>query len=224
MAISGSSIVGSIAKTRVAPGWPYRCDAPLSKNRAAPAATAAGRRKHPVPLKNRANDPARMIPSRDSGRTIFRERYPGSQSVGLDMVMGCFLLSAYKWLPENSHVIAGALAGGITGIIMREKKMSIETVGTGPLIIIFIMALVTLVTRWGGVWIMSFVPFNHRIKAFIQGMSGSVLVAILAPVALTGDKGAQMALLTTAVVMLVFKRPLISIPLGIVVSALVRYF
>lgn len=102
--------------------------------------------------------------------------------------------------------------------------MSIETVGTGPLIIIFIMALVTLVTRWGGVWIMSFVPFNNRIKAFIQGMSGSVLVAILAPVALTGSKGAQMALLTTAVVMLVFKRPLISIPLGIVVSALVRYF
>ena len=98
--------------------------------------------------------------------------------------------------------------------------MSIETVGTGPLIIIFVMALVTLVTRW----IMSFVPFNNRIKAFIQGMSGSVLVAILAPVALTGDKGAQMALLTTAVVMLVFKRPLIAITLGIVVSALVRYF
>lgn len=97
-------------------------------------------------------------------------------------------------------------------------------VGLGPLIIIFVMAFVTLVTRWGGVLIMSFVPFNNRIKAFIQGMSGSVLVAILAPVALTGDKGAQMALLTTAVVMLVFKRPLIAITLGIVVSALVRYF
>lgn len=71
---------------------------------------------------------------------------------------------------------------------------------------------------------MSFVPFNQRIKAFIQGMSGSVLVAILAPVALTGDKGAQLALLTTAVVMLVFKRPLISITAGIVVSAMVRSF
>lgn len=28
--------------------------------------------------------------------------------------------------------------------------MSIETVGFGPLIIIIIMALVTLATRWGG--------------------------------------------------------------------------
>lgn len=102
--------------------------------------------------------------------------------------------------------------------------MSIETVGFGPLIIIVIMALVTLATRWGGVWVMSFVPFNNRIKAFIQGMSGSVLVAILAPMALTGDKGAQMALLTTAILMLVLKRPLIAITFGIVVSALVRYF
>ncbi|ROP61720.1 putative membrane protein [Enterobacter sp. BIGb0383] len=102
--------------------------------------------------------------------------------------------------------------------------MNIETAGMGSLIIITVMALVTLATRWGGVWIMSFVPFNHRVKTFIQDMSGSVLVAILAPVALTGDKGAQMALLTTAIVMLVFKRPLIAITLGIIVSALVRYF
>ena len=66
------------------------------------------------------------------------------KSYGLDMVMGCFLLSmvfegernlrlfilwaaaagasviAFKWLPEHRHVIAGALPGGITGIIMRE--------------------------------------------------------------------------------------------------------
>jgi len=102
--------------------------------------------------------------------------------------------------------------------------MNIDMLGMGPLIIIVAMALVTLVTRWGGVYVMSFVPFNNRIKAFIQGMSGSVLVAILAPVALTGDRGAQMALLTTAIVMLVFKRPLIAITFGIVVSALVRYF
>ena len=71
---------------------------------------------------------------------------------------------------------------------------------------------------------MSFISFNNKIKAFIQGMSGSVLVAILAPVALTGDKGSQMALLTTAMMMLVFSRPLLAITFGIVVSALVRYF
>ncbi|MGM0614816.1 MAG: AzlC family ABC transporter permease, partial [Pseudomonadota bacterium] len=59
---------------------------------------------------------------------------------GLDMVMGCFLLTmvvngeknlrmlfiwsvaaiasllAYRFLPENSHIIVGALAGGLAGL------------------------------------------------------------------------------------------------------------
>ncbi|MBP2198846.1 AzlC family ABC transporter permease [Pantoea cypripedii] len=66
--------------------------------------------------------------------------------LGLDMVMGCFLLAmvfegeknlrmlfiwivaaisslmAYRYLPENSHVIVGALAGGVAGIISGAHK------------------------------------------------------------------------------------------------------
>lgn len=62
--------------------------------------------------------------------------------LGLDMVLGCFLLAmvaggektlrtlaiwavagisallAYRFLPENSHVIVGALAGGLTGVLL----------------------------------------------------------------------------------------------------------
>lgn len=68
------------------------------------------------------------------------------RSLGLDMVMGCFLLAmvvggeknlriltiwgvaacasllAYWFLPENSHVVVGALAGGATGTFWMEKK------------------------------------------------------------------------------------------------------
>ncbi len=67
-------------------------------------------------------------------------------SLGLDMVMGCFLLAmvfggqknlrvliiwivaafsslmAYWYLPANSHVVVGALAGGILGAIWMEKQ------------------------------------------------------------------------------------------------------
>lgn len=67
-------------------------------------------------------------------------------SLGLDMVMACFLLAmvlggqksprlliiwsvaaaasllAYRYLPENSHVVAGALAGGFLGAMWPEKK------------------------------------------------------------------------------------------------------
>lgn len=67
-------------------------------------------------------------------------------SFGLDMVMGCFLLAmvvggqknlriliiwtvaggasllAYWYLPSNSHVVVGALAGGVLGALWMEKK------------------------------------------------------------------------------------------------------
>lgn len=65
---------------------------------------------------------------------------------GLDMVMGCFLLAmaidgpknlrmlavwamaacaslvAWRYLPENSHVVVGALAGGLLGTVWTERR------------------------------------------------------------------------------------------------------
>ncbi len=67
-------------------------------------------------------------------------------SLGLDMVMGCFLLAmvlggkkspriliiwsvaagasllAYWYLPANSHIVTGALAGGLLGAVWTEKQ------------------------------------------------------------------------------------------------------
>ncbi len=51
--------------------------------------------------------------------------------------------------------------------------MNIATAGYGTLIIILIMAVVTLATRWGGVFVMSFIPISHRVQRFISAMSGS---------------------------------------------------
>lgn len=102
--------------------------------------------------------------------------------------------------------------------------MSLDATGPGALLLVLIMALVTLATRWGGVFIMMFVPIGERVRQFITAMSGSVLVAILAPMALEGDSGARLALLATAVTMLVLKKPLPAIAAGIAVAALVRQF
>ncbi|MDU9394053.1 AzlD family protein [Pseudomonas japonica] len=102
--------------------------------------------------------------------------------------------------------------------------MNIETSGHGPLILVLIMALVTLATRWGGVFVMSFVPINYRVQQFIGAMSGSVLVAVLTPLAVSGDNGARAALASTAVVMLLLKKPLPAIAAGIVAAALFRHF
>jgi len=102
--------------------------------------------------------------------------------------------------------------------------MNVETAGLGAFIIITIMAVVTLATRWGGVYIMSFVPISYRVKQFVSAMSGSVLIALLAPLAIEGDNGARLALLTTAATMLVFKKPLPAIAAGIVAAAVFRQF
>lgn len=100
--------------------------------------------------------------------------------------------------------------------------MSIETSGFGTLYIILVMAIVTLATRWGGVFVMSFVPINYRVQQFISAMSGSVLVAVLTPMAITGDNGARLVLLTTAIVMLTLRKSLPAIAAGILMAALFR--
>jgi len=98
----------------------------------------------------------------------------------------------------------------------------IESSGWGALAIVAVMTVVTLVTRWGGVFVMSFVPINDAVKRFIGAMSGSVLVAMLAPLALRGDTGARAALAVTAVTVLVLRKPLLSVAAGIVTAALLR--
>ena len=102
--------------------------------------------------------------------------------------------------------------------------MSIDISGPGTLYIILIMAVVTLATRWGGVFVMSFVPISYRVQQFISAMSGSVLIAVLVPLAVTGDNGARLALLTTALVMLTLRKSLPAIAAGILMAALFRQF
>ena len=102
--------------------------------------------------------------------------------------------------------------------------MSIDATGSGAWLLVLVMAVVTLATRWCGVYVMSFVPIGYRVRQFISAMSGSVLVALLAPMALEGDTAARLALLTTGVIMLLLKRPLPAIAAGILVAALFRQF
>ncbi|UZD66765.1 AzlD family protein [Marinobacter sp. AN1] len=100
--------------------------------------------------------------------------------------------------------------------------MTVETTPTGILIIIALMAVVTLATRYGGAFVMSFVRISPRIESFINTMASSVLIAIIVPMAFSGDAGALAALATTTIIMLVTRRPLPAIAAGILAAALVR--
>ncbi|MDP4547082.1 MAG: AzlD domain-containing protein [Marinobacter sp.] len=102
--------------------------------------------------------------------------------------------------------------------------MTIETTPVGVLILIVLMTLVTLITRFGGVFAMSFVKISPRVESFINAMASSVLIAIIVPMAVAGDAGALAALVATAVTMLAIRKPLPAISVGLVAAALVRYF
>ncbi|MAO14832.1 MULTISPECIES: AzlD family protein [Marinobacter] len=101
--------------------------------------------------------------------------------------------------------------------------MAIETTTLGVLALIAIMTVVTLVTRFGGVFIMSFLRISPRIESFINTMASSVLIAIIVPMAVAGDLGALAALVATGVAMLAIRKPLPAITLGLLAAALVRY-
>ncbi len=101
--------------------------------------------------------------------------------------------------------------------------MNIATSDLGVLALIAIMTLVTLITRFGGVFAMSFVRISPRVESFINTMASSVLIAIIVPMAVSGDAGALAALLATAATMLVVAKPLPAIAVGIVVAGMVRW-
>lgn len=97
-----------------------------------------------------------------------------------------------------------------------------STEGYGVYLVIALMALVTLFTRFGGVFITGLLPLGPRVLSFIDAMSSSVLVALLVPVAVEADMAGRMGMLATGVIMLLIARPMAAISAGIVVTALAR--
>lgn len=91
-------------------------------------------------------------------------------------------------------------------------------------LVIVMMAIVTLATRWGGVFIMSYIPLSDRVQRFIQAMSASVFIALIAPIMLETDIAGRLALITTFVLMLALKMPIVAMSLGILVTAMSRQF
>lgn len=102
--------------------------------------------------------------------------------------------------------------------------MSLSSPLLGSILAILLMALVTALTRTGGLLVMSRVPIGPRVERFINAMAGSVLVAVITPMAIEGDWGARMALLATLGVMLVLRKPLPAIATGIATAALWRFW
>jgi uncharacterized membrane protein len=89
---------------------------------------------------------------------------------------------------------------------------------------IVLLALVTMATRVGGAWIMSYVSITPRIEAFLKYMSLSVVMSIVAATTWTAGPRIWLGVATAAVVMIASRSALGAMLAGTACAALARGF
>jgi uncharacterized membrane protein len=88
-------------------------------------------------------------------------------------------------------------------------------VDTSALLTIVGMALVTYLTRMGGLWLMGRVALTPRLEAGLRAVPGAVIISILAPSALAAGPAELCAGLATVLVMLRTRNLLLALVAGV---------
>lgn len=86
------------------------------------------------------------------------------------------------------------------------------------------MAAATYVTRAAGFWLMGYVEITPRIERFLRHMAGGVLVAIVTAAAMNGSPAMWIGLATAFGAMLLLRKPMTAILIGVAIAALLRHF
>ncbi len=92
----------------------------------------------------------------------------------------------------------------------------------GIWMVIAAMAIVTYAIRAGGFWLMGYVPLTRRVRSILNALPGSVVVAIILPLAVRGGAAATVAVITALVVMVLRRNDLLSVICGVGAAAFVR--
>jgi uncharacterized membrane protein len=94
----------------------------------------------------------------------------------------------------------------------------------GTWVTIAAMAAVTYAIRAGGFWLMAYIPLTRRVRSVLNALPGSVVVAVILPLAVRGGTAAILAVLTALVVMALRRNDLLAVVCGMGAAALVRAF
>lgn len=98
------------------------------------------------------------------------------------------------------------------------------TPDTVALLAITVMAITTFALRYGGFAIMSAVKITPKIEMFLEKMSVSVLVAIVASAFVSGGMRTATAVIIGVAVMLGTKSPIAAMLIGIAIGALWNFW
>ena len=84
------------------------------------------------------------------------------------------------------------------------------------------MALVTYMTRAGGLWLMSFVTPSPRVEAWLRQIPGAVLISIIAPSIFLTSPAQTLAALATLLAAIYTKNILVAMIVGVAAVWLLR--
>lgn len=91
------------------------------------------------------------------------------------------------------------------------------------LLAITMMVVIAYGSRVVGLVVMSRVPLGPRVRLFVDAMSSSVLIAVIAPMIAHGDGGTRLAAIVAGITAVWFRSPLIAITVGVCGAALWRW-
>lgn len=100
--------------------------------------------------------------------------------------------------------------------------MNAELGTFGVWIAIAAMAMVTYAIRAGGFWLMGYVPLTRRVRSILNALPGSVIAAIILPLAVRGGTAAAATVIVALVVMALRRNDLLAVVFGIAAAASVR--
>lgn len=89
---------------------------------------------------------------------------------------------------------------------------------------VVLLALVTMATRVGGVWIMSYVTITPRVEAFLKYMSVSVLISIVAATTWAAGPRIWLGVGAAALAMIASRSAVGAMLAGTALAALARNF
>jgi branched chain amino acid efflux pump len=84
------------------------------------------------------------------------------------------------------------------------------------------MAAVTVASRLGGYWLMSYVTVTPRVRRMLDALPGSIIVAAALPVAVNGGAVVMFAIAAAMVVAIIRRNDFIAVITGMAVAALAR--
>jgi uncharacterized membrane protein len=87
---------------------------------------------------------------------------------------------------------------------------------------VLLLTAVTMATRLGGVWIMSYVEITPRIEAFLKYMAVSVLISIVVPTTIAAAPRIWIAVAAATIVAAVTRSALSAMLVGAALAAVVK--